>query len=549
MMELLDNNFSGPLCFYQVLEDRRKKNPYFLNRSLPFRPSRSRKSLNIDPVRIICNEQNRLRLKLIFLDHPESGSMSFHFLTFSAMDNRERTSQRISSDFIEVDQQVDIVQPLTIPPLMEDHLTTQLTCPFLFLLILFSQNPKKNNINVHIASANAFCEKLCCDEFYATPPEEMSLTFSKKGSYYALILDLSHFLPNQSLDNRNQIPLLPFAEPICEKRYRSRLVKKFKSYVHYDRLDPNLWDESISVAFSAEIDNSEDSVCIKREDPTCIGKLLFHFSAIDSSQQISCWREIRDVYDCPWCSIMKHVQTCIKFRDGLLTSRSVLGLNELLNHLVIFHPHFCYEVAVADDRYVHLIVQRRKSTDKRLGILLQHSSPTDYYIENVSEKYGDPQTKKQNELYPAEKLSRSTSKTHLLDFSSFFHPSTGQILKELDTILLDKDIDISPEIFTQHMVIDEYEDLSFQEKQFMKLWNTHIATFQSYGERFLPGVCDVFVKRYGGEIANKNLRHNLLLHLMTLWDFGLLLSEEVELFMNKIDECIVHYHQSRIVTS
>ena len=52
----------------------------------------------------------------------------------------------------------------------------------------------------------------------------------------------------------------------------------------------------------------------------------------------------------------------------------------------------------------------------------------------------------------------------------------------------------------------------------MKLWNSHIHTFPPYGDRLLLLVCQRFVQRFANVIVNKNLRHNILLHFMHLWD-------------------------------
>jgi hypothetical protein len=556
-MELLDTNFAGPLCYYQILDDRRKNNPSFLTRNLPFREKLSRKRSNENISKVInSNEPSRMEIKLNFLTQSQSGSMSFHIIAFragrasSSSGSDKRSPHRIASDFIQVEQQTEIIQQLIIPPtsLPEDSTYTDFMVPSLFVLILFSNNPKKNSSIVHVASANAFCDKLGGEEFSKTSPEEMTLTFSKKGSYFAMILDLSPFQrrPNQQARN----PLLAFSEPLRQHEQRSRLVKKFKSYVHYDRLDPSLWDESIFVSFSAK-SFTENSLHAKKkrivsncsglsQRNTVVGKLMFHFSAVDSSNKVSCWRESYDVFDCPWCTVMRHVKTPVEFRDSLLTHMSTAGLNELVNHMIIFHPHFSYEVAIADDRFVHIIVQRRRVADKKVGILVQHPFPLDYYLQNPCEKKVTKLKKScDSSLVSQKQLRTSSSKVApTLDIAKFFHPATGQTLKPLDAIVLDKHIDISSELLTQHMVIDEYEDISMQEKQLMKLWNSHVASFETYGEKFLPLVCEMFVRRFGGEIANKGLRHNLLLHFMTMWDFGLLLSEEIEHFMNLADIAI-----------
>jgi hypothetical protein len=139
--------------------------------------------------------------------------------------------------------------------------------------------------------------------------------------------------------------------------------------------------------------------------------------------------------------------------------------------------------------------------------------------------------------------------------SSYFNPITGQPLRPADAPLRDADLDTSGETRIQQAVIDEYVDLTLHEKDFMKLWIAHIAASSSpsspfscstgLGDRLLFVVCEQFVRQWGEEVAVRGLRHNLLLHWMTLWDFGLLLSEEIEALMNLADSlALIHYRQS-----
>jgi hypothetical protein len=41
-------------------------------------------------------------------------------------------------------------------------------------------------------------------------------------------------------------------------------------------------------------------------------------------------------------------------------------------------------------------------------------------------------------------------------------------------------------------MLDEFEDVSAEEKEFMKLWNTHIFSFPVYADGYLPLVCERF---------------------------------------------------------
>lgn len=69
----------------------------------------------------------------------------------------------------------------------------------------------------------------------------------------------------------------------------------------------------------------------------------------------------------------------------------------------------------------------------------------------------------------------------------------------------------------------------------MKMWNTHINAFPAYADAYAGAVCERFVDRFAGDIVKKGLRYNLLLHLLTMWEFGVLRSEEVSHLISIVD--------------
>lgn len=75
----------------------------------------------------------------------------------------------------------------------------------------------------------------------------------------------------------------------------------------------------------------------------------------------------------------------------------------------------------------------------------------------------------------------------------------------------------------------------YEEKEFMKLWNTHVASCPPWADAYLPLLCEGFVKHFAAEICREKLLHNALLHFITMWDFGLLRGNEVTEYMMAID--------------
>jgi hypothetical protein len=105
-------------------------------------------------------------------------------------------------------------------------------------------------------------------------------------------------------------------------------------------------------------------------------------------------------------------------------------------------------------------------------------------------------------------------------------------------------------------LLDEFSDVSFEEKTFMKLWNRHVNDHQAHqghlgmksaypqvapnmymSDCYALLVFESFVMKYAKAIVSLNLRHNLLLHLMVAYDFGLLRSDEILKCVAVVDRC------------
>jgi hypothetical protein len=120
----------------------------------------------------------------------------------------------------------------------------------------------------------------------------------------------------------------------------------------------------------------------------------------------------------------------------------------------------------------------------------------------------------------------------------YYHSRTGMPLVE-EELAYDSDQETDgygwQDLIGAHRLLDEFEDVSYEEKEFMKLWNTHIHVFPPYSDAYLPVIVERFVTRFGDAIARRKLRYNLLLHLMTMWDFGLLRGDEVQRLIAVVD--------------
>lgn len=71
------------------------------------------------------------------------------------------------------------------------------------------------------------------------------------------------------------------------------------------------------------------------------------------------------------------------------------------------------------------------------------------------------------------------------------------------------------------MMIDEFTDVNEGEKELMKMWNLHVMRHGFVGDCQIPLACTMFLQARGRELLMKNLYRNFILHLCSLFDFGL----------------------------
>ena len=84
--------------------------------------------------------------------------------------------------------------------------------------------------------------------------------------------------------------------------------------------------------------------------------------------------------------------------------------------------------------------------------------------------------------------------------------------------------------------MEEFEDVSRREKAFMQLWNRFIFRHVVIADRDIPVKCHEFIERHRMELKKGDMRDNLLLHLMNLWDSGVISSARILACMDLYDE-------------
>ena len=92
----------------------------------------------------------------------------------------------------------------------------------------------------------------------------------------------------------------------------------------------------------------------------------------------------------------------------------------------------------------------------------------------------------------------------------------------------DDDVDESQDLCMNNAMLEEFDDVSYEEKTFMMMWHSHLKSFRVYADLYIPYITERFARKHAPDLIRLGLRHNFLLHLITLWDYGVISSEEME---------------------
>ncbi|CAG0880719.1 unnamed protein product [Darwinula stevensoni] len=105
----------------------------------------------------------------------------------------------------------------------------------------------------------------------------------------------------------------------------------------------------------------------------------------------------------------------------------------------------------------------------------------------------------------------------------YYHTTTCQpiLARELD---MDSEGENDPEWLRKktQMMIDEFTDVNEGEKDLMKRWNLHVLKHNFVGDCQLPLACEMFVTSHGDGLLRDNLYRNFILHLCSMYDYGLI---------------------------
>lgn len=243
-------------------------------------------------------------------------------------------------------------------------------------------------------------------------------------------------------------------------------------------------------------------------------QIVYQFVYNNNSRQQT---EACEDFHCPWCSLncyalytlMKHLKLCharftftyVPLPQG---ARIDVAINELYDgsytgspHDLISQPSMCAfsrNGPIRRASVTHILVCHPKRPKSSLSEFLE--------LDDCEYDGQRPFITGHNRLY------------HHTITCLPIHP------KEMD---VDSEGENDPEWLRTKttMMIDEFTDVNEGEKELMKMWNLHVMKHGFVGDCQIPLACIMFVQQRGKELLLKNLYRNFVVHMCSLFDFGL----------------------------
>lgn len=288
---------------------------------------------------------------------------------------------------------------------------------------------------------------------------------------------------------------------------------------------------------------SSTSTEVKRyADEPKIDHIIYQFVYNNNSRQQT---ETKSDFHCPWCSLnagsiyplLKHLKLCharfiftyIPIPNG---ARIDVSINELYDGSYNGSPHDLLGSANAFSRrgpvrrtvVTNLLVCRPRRTKHSLTEFIE-----------LDENEFDSQ------------------RPFITGHSRMYHHTMTCLPvhpKELD---IDSEGESDP-LWLQYktmQMIDEFTDVNEGEKELMKMWNLHVMKYGYVGDCQIPVALDMFIDCRGRELLRKNLYRNFVLHMGSMFDFGLVAPEVMQKTIRKLQKLLFESPdlQSQVATS
>uniref|UniRef100_A0A672T043 Polycomb protein suz12-A n=1 Tax=Sinocyclocheilus grahami TaxID=75366 RepID=A0A672T043_SINGR len=255
-------------------------------------------------------------------------------------------------------------------------------------------------------------------------------------------------------------------------------------------------------------------------------RVYYQFLYNNNTQQQT---EARDDLHCPWCTL-----NCRK-------------LYSLLKHLKLSHSRFIFnyvphpkgariDVSI-NECYDGSYVGNPQDIHCQPGFAFSRNGPvkrtpvTHFLV--CRPKRSKPSL---SEFLEPEDGEQEQQRTYISGHNRlYFHSDSCMPLRpqEMD---VDSEDERDPAWLREKTVmqIDEFTDVNEGEKEVMKMWNLHVMKHGFIADTQMNQACMLFVEQHGTTIIEKNLCRNVLLHLVSMHDFGLVNTGNIDKAMAQL---------------
>ncbi|XP_030760874.1 polycomb protein suz12 [Sitophilus oryzae] len=288
-------------------------------------------------------------------------------------------------------------------------------------------------------------------------------------------------------------------------------------------------------------DNKENNSALANGD-TDIAKLQIVYQFVYNNNSRQQTEACEDLH-CPWCSIncnelytlLKHLKLChsrftFTYVPISVGARIDVAINEMYDGSYTGSPH-------------DLITQPSVCAFSRNGPV-RRASVTHILV--CHPKRPKPSL---SEFLELDDCEYDGQRPFITGHNRLYHHTTTCLPmypKEMDA---DSEGENDPEWIQNKtmMMIDEFTDVNEGEKELMKLWNLHVMKHGFVGDCQIPLACQMFVQQKGEELLLKNLYRNFVLHLTSLFDFGLISAVCLYTTLQKLQQLVGETHAIRNV--
>lgn len=277
-----------------------------------------------------------------------------------------------------------------------------------------------------------------------------------------------------------------------------------------------------------------------KKSPKTVIVYQFHYNNNSRQQTEPCC----DLH-CPWCSLdcgslfslLKHLKLCHARFTFTYTplpnmARVDVAINESYDGSYTGSPH-------------DVIAQPGGSAFSRNGPQIRTS------VSNILVCHPKRQKPSLSEFVELEEESGDLQRSFITGHNRLYHHTVTMLPVHPKEMENDSEGENDPKWLQTKtmMMIDEFTDVNEGEKELMKMWNLHVMKEGYVGDCQVPIACSKFLEKKGKDLLDKNLYRNFIVHMCSLFDYGLVSPVALYQTVQQLHEMVKDHHAKAMKAS